>query len=247
MLCKPAACVLSPARSPARPLSLTRMHACLIELRFMHACRAFAAEGRNGHGRGVCRLPQRAVGAARWRGEGTWRQVCARDAAAHRAHAIAHGAVSMLMARVSRVVLRMRWFARARSCVRACSKRGAACGSANASAWATTWYSQVGSAAVPRRAPVVGAAARVRAGEAHQRADVPCESAGVARADAAAVRFGRQQFWRRRKKPWLGHWQRQTVNANSLSPIEQCLSANWFNLVVDSSNTRQTRTRFERI
>ncbi len=137
--------------------------------------------------------------------------------------------------------------ARARSCVRACSKRGAACGSANASAWAMTWYSQVGSAAVPRRAPVVGAAASVRAGEAHQRADVPCESAGVARANAAAVRFGRQQFWRRRKKPWLGHWQRQTVNANSLSPIEQCLSANWFTLVVDSSNTRQTRTRFERI
>ncbi len=127
MLYKPAACVLSPARSPARSLSLTRMHACLIELRFMHAWRAFAAEGRNGHGRGVCRLPQRAVGAARWRGEGTWRQVCARDAAAHRAHAIAHGAVSMLMARVSRVVLRMRWFARARSCVRACVQQARSC------------------------------------------------------------------------------------------------------------------------
>ena len=172
--------------------------------------------------------------------------VCARGSGPPRTRNSTRG-MSMFMARVSRVVLRMRWFARARSCVRACSKRGAACGSANASAWATTWYSQVGSAAVPRRAPVVGAAASVRAREAHQRADVPCESAGVARADAAAVRFGRQQFWRLRKQPWLGHWQRQTVNANSLSPIEQCLSANWFNLVVDSSNTGQTRTRFERI
>ena len=119
MLYKAAASVLSPAHSPARSLSLTRMHAFLIESRFMHACRAFAAEGRNGHGRGVCRLPQRAVGAARWRGEGSWRQVCACDSSGPPRTRNSTRGVSIFMARVRWVVLRIAVVC-ARALVRAC-------------------------------------------------------------------------------------------------------------------------------